>query len=48
MTDRGGGGGEKKENNEDSEEDIMALLEKIKDASNGPEFVDRRVRSLLW
>ena len=27
----------------DEEKQVMELLEKIKDSSNGPEFVDRRV-----
>lgn len=49
MSDRSGEGKKKhggaKEENESSEKDIMELLEKIKDASNGPEFVDRRVRA---
>eukprot|EP00941_MAST-03F_sp_MAST-3F-sp1_P006539 g6539.t1 len=30
----------------DQEKERMAMLEKIKDASNGPEFVDRRIRQL--
>lgn len=35
-----------KGNNLEGEDDVIALLEKIKDASNGPKQVERRIREL--